>query len=70
MTATDELVRLYSVAQLAELWDVSRQYVYDEIAAGRLAVVQLSNGDRDKSRVSAIEAARWIAERTMQSVTA
>jgi excisionase family DNA binding protein len=58
----DELLRLYTVAQLARLWGVSAEYVYAEIRAKRLPAVQLGNGDRDKLRVSARDAAAWIAE--------
>lgn len=61
MTAQDEAVRLYSVAKLALLWDVSKDYIYDEINAKRLPAVQLGNGDRNKMRVSATDAAEWIA---------
>jgi hypothetical protein len=60
----DDPMRLYSVAQLAELWSVSETYIRTEIREHRLAVVQLGNGDRDKSRVRAAEAQRWLSERT------
>lgn len=64
MTAhpVDDQVRLYPIAVLAKLWQVSPQYIYDEIRRGRLAVVELGNGDRSKARVSSVDAARWIAE--------
>lgn len=57
----DDAVRLYSVAELAKLWGVGQTYVYDEIRAGRLPIVQLGRGDRNKARVTAADAAKWIA---------
>lgn len=60
MTVTDEQIRLYPVAHLAALWNVSREYIYEEIRQGRLAVVEMGNGDRAKTRVSSIDAANWI----------
>ena len=60
--ATDETVRLYTVAQLAKLWGVGLTYIYDEIREGRLPVVQLGRGDRNKIRVKATDAAAWIGE--------
>lgn len=62
MNVVDESIRLYPVADLARLWSVSREYVYEEIRAGRLPVVEMGNGDRSKARVSSVDAARWIAE--------
>lgn len=61
MTA-DDAVRLYTIADLAKLWATSREYVYEEIRTNRLAVVNLANGDRDKLRVRASEAARWVEQ--------
>lgn len=63
MNAADEQIRLYPIAQLAALWGVSKEYVYNEIREGRLAVVELGNGDRDKARVSSVDAANWISAR-------
>lgn len=57
---TDDSVRLYSVRELAALWSVSREYVYEEIRTKRLPVVHLGNGDRNKMRISAPDAAAWI----------
>lgn len=56
----DVAERLYSVSQLAALWGVSKQYVYEEITEGRLSKLNLGNGDRDKIRVAASEVARWV----------
>lgn len=41
---------MYPVAKVAELWDVSRQHIYDLIAAGKLRAVQLGEG-RPKTRI-------------------
>jgi excisionase family DNA binding protein len=62
MTA-DEGVRLYTVAELAVLWKVSKTFVYAEINAQRLPVVRLGRGDRDKTRVRASDALAWIERR-------
>jgi excisionase family DNA binding protein len=62
VTATDEAVRLYTIAALARSWAVSREYIYEEIRAKRLPAVQLGNGDRNKLRVSAVDAAEWIRQ--------
>jgi excisionase family DNA binding protein len=62
-----EAERLYSVLALAELWSVSKHYVYREIAAGRLAAVQLGRGDRSKLRIPASAAERWLRERQAAS---
>lgn len=62
VNVVDESVRLYPIADLARLWSVSKEYVYAEIRAGRLAAVEMGNGDRSKTRVSSADAARWIAE--------
>jgi hypothetical protein len=67
VTADDEAVRLYPVAALAKLWGVSTEYVYEEIRTKRLPAVQLGNGDRDKKRVSATDAAAWIKNRRAAS---
>lgn len=63
MTAS-ATIRLLSVAQLAALWGVSKEYVYEEIRAGRLTKTELGNGDRDKVRVTEAEATRWVQDRT------
>lgn len=68
-TTQDEAVRLYSVADLARLWSVSRDYIYDEITAKRLPAVQLGNGDRNKLRISATDAAAWIAAHRLASAS-
>lgn len=62
MTAgSDEAVRLYSVAELAKLWGVGETYIYDEIRAKRLPIVQLGRGDRNKARIRATDAKAWVA---------
>lgn len=43
----------YSVIHAAELLDCTRHHVYDLIAAGRLATIQLGTGRRPKTRVTA-----------------
>jgi hypothetical protein len=55
--------RLYSIASVAELFEVSPDWVYDRIAARELAVVELGS-TRAKQRVSAAELARFTASRT------
>jgi excisionase family DNA binding protein len=47
-----EAVRLYSVASVAELLEVSKDYVYDRIKSGVLAVVELGD-ERAKQRIRA-----------------
>ncbi|GAA0720278.1 helix-turn-helix domain-containing protein [Dactylosporangium roseum] len=43
---------LHTVAEIAELWRVSKRFVYDEIHAGNLAAVDLSrSGEQGKLRV-------------------
>lgn len=63
----DDVVRLYPVATLARLWSVSVDYIYEEIRCKRLPAVQLGNGDRNKLRVSATDAAAWIKEHRLAS---
>jgi excisionase family DNA binding protein len=58
-------VRCYSVAELAELWGVGQQYVYDEINAGRLATIQFGRGDRNKLRVNEADAVLWVDRHRM-----
>ncbi|MCU1598547.1 MAG: binding domain, excisionase family [Glaciihabitans sp.] len=49
---TVEAVRLYSVATVAERLDVSKDWVYDRINAGALAVVELGD-TKTKQRIRA-----------------
>ena len=65
----DTAVRLYTVAELAKLWAVSREYVYEEIREKRLPAIQLGNRDRNKLRVSATDAAAWIKRHRAASET-
>jgi excisionase family DNA binding protein len=41
---------MYPVAEVAALWRVSRQHIYDLIAAGKLRSVQLGHG-RARTRI-------------------
>lgn len=50
--ATTEAVRLYSVATVAERLEVSKDWVYDRISSGVLAVVELGN-TKAKQRIRA-----------------
>ncbi len=49
---TEECVRLYSVATVAERMEMSRDWVYDQIKKGALAVVELGSS-RPKQRIRA-----------------
>lgn len=60
MTTSTAAVRCYTVAELAELWACGKTFVYDEIAAGRLATVQFGRGDRNKFRINEADAADWV----------
>lgn len=64
MPDLDQGVRLYSVPQLCELWSVGKDYVYGLIKSGELPTIQLGNGDRNKLRVRATDAQRWLNGRT------
>lgn len=55
--------RLYSVATVAELMEMSTDWVYARINAQELAVVELGS-TRTKQRISAGELERFISERT------
>lgn len=59
--------RLYSVAAVAELFDVSPGWVYSRINNGTLAVVELGD-DRSKQRISTPEVQRYIDSRTFGGV--
>lgn len=63
MSDPDVNVRMYSVAQLAELWSCGTSFVYDEIKAQRLRTVRLGNGDRNKLRIRACDAEAWTRAR-------
>lgn len=67
--AQDEAVRLYTVKRLAELWGVSGEYIYEEIRKKRLDAVRLGNGDRNKLRVSATDAAAWIKRHRIEAAS-
>ena len=55
--------RLYSVASAAKLLEVSTSYIYDQINARDVAVVELGS-ERSKQRISAPELQRFIDART------
>jgi excisionase family DNA binding protein len=55
--------RLYSVSEVARLWEVSRAYVYERINAGEISVVELGDG-RPKQRVTVGEVQRFIDSRS------
>lgn len=56
-------ITLYSVATLARMWECSRWHIYDLIARGELASVQLGIG-RAKTRITAAAAETYIARKT------
>ena len=58
--------RLYSVAAVAKLFEVSTDWVYDRINSGALAVVELGDG-KAKQRISVTELQRFIDSRTYPS---
>lgn len=61
--ATNPLAH-YSVAKVAELLDVSTDYVYDRIADKSLEKVVELGGGQAKQRISAVELQRYIDQRT------
>lgn len=64
---TLEAVRLYSVAAVADMFGVSRQWVYDRIARGDIRVVELGDS-RAKQRVRADDLQSFIDSRTFGRV--
>lgn len=68
MDAPEDL-RLYTIAEVARMWNVSEDWVYGEIRAGRMLVTDLANNadprsTRRKWRISGMELRRVIANRT------
>jgi hypothetical protein len=59
--------RLYSVAAVAELFEVSVDWVYARIKSGEMAVVELGD-TRAKQRISTPEVQRYIDSRTFGDV--
>ncbi|HEY4269064.1 MAG TPA: hypothetical protein VGM94_12820 [Galbitalea sp.] len=55
--------RLYSVANVAKLFEVSKAWVYERINRGELTVVELG-GTTGKQRIAAPEVQRYIDSRT------
>lgn len=55
--------RLFRIPEAAEALGCSRKHVYDLIAAGKLAVVNIGIG-RSQSRVAETELARYIKANT------
>lgn len=62
-TRTCSAVRLYPVAQAAEVLSVSKDYVYDRIKEGAIPVVELGTG-RAKQRIRADDLQTFIDTRT------
>lgn len=58
--------RLYTVVEVAELWACSDQLVYDRIASGDLAVVDIGRG-KAKIRVPESEVLAFIAKHTRRA---
>jgi excisionase family DNA binding protein len=58
-----EAVRLYSVTSTAQLLEVSRDYVYDQIKSGALVVTELGS-NRAKQRIRADVLQAFIDGRT------
>lgn len=54
---------MYPVSELAAMWRVSIDHIYDLIAKGQLRTVQLGIG-RAKTRIPASAAAEFIAKRS------
>lgn len=58
----------YKIAKVAELLDVSQQWVYDHIKSGDIKkVVELGSG-KPNQRIPASELQRFLDERTFASV--
>lgn len=55
--------QLYPVAEVAELWRVSPDYIYGLISGGQLRVVNLSKG-RAKTRIPESALAEYIERRS------
>jgi excisionase family DNA binding protein len=64
-----EAVRLYSVATVADLLEVSTDFVYDRIKSGVLPVVELGD-TKAKQRIRADALQDFIDSRTFGSWTA
>lgn len=52
--------RLLTVKDLVEQWGVGKSYVYELIALGELATVDLGRGDRHKYRIEESDAADFV----------
>lgn len=61
-------LRLFTVAEAAELLGTGDDYVRGRIAAGELAVVELGTNTRAKTRIPAPELARFVEARTFGKV--
>ncbi|GAB2768110.1 excisionase family DNA-binding protein [Sinomonas soli] len=57
-------LRLFTVAEAAELLGTGGDYVRGRIAAGELPAVELGTNTRAKTRIAAPELQRFIEERT------
>lgn len=57
-----EPTRLLSVAHVAKQIGTGSTFVYDEIATGRLPVIQLGRGDRNKYRIAETDLTEWIEQ--------
>ncbi|WP_422934953.1 helix-turn-helix domain-containing protein [Sinomonas sp. P47F7] len=57
-------LRLFTVAEAAEILGTGDDYVRGRIAAGEIAVVELGTKTRAKTRVNAVELHRFIQGRT------
>jgi excisionase family DNA binding protein len=67
VAVTDDDVRLYSVTKAAELLGVHRSWLYRQIGAGLLPVVELGS-TRAKTRIKATDLRDFIASRTHPAV--
>jgi excisionase family DNA binding protein len=62
--AIEDAVRLYSVRTVAERLEMSRDWVYTQITAGRIRAVQLGD-DRAKTRIRADDLQAYIDAHTI-----
>lgn len=58
---------MLTVAELAERWRVSKNFIYDLISKGKLAATNLGEG-RAKTRIAESVAAEYIRTRTRKVV--
>lgn len=55
----------YSVAKVAELLDVSTDWVYRRIRKGAFPIIELGDNERSNQRIAASELQRFLDARTL-----